>query len=566
VSRLAGLDREIFDAVIVGGGMAGAGVARDLAQRGLSCVLVEKTDFAAGTTARSSKLIHGGLRYLELFDFRLVRESLRERETLARLAPQLVRPLPFLVPVYRGGPRSLAKVRLGLKLYDLLTPGKRTPRYGTMGEARARALEPTLRPEGLVGAGYYFDDLLLSPERLCLENVLSARRAGARVVNYAQAEEFRARPGGGWTAHVRDLVGGDVVELHGHVLVNAAGPWVDRVRARAGVEDRGERILRTTKGAHLLLPRLTERALYLATDDDRMVFVIPWREFSLVGTTDTDYAENPDRVWATRADVHYLLEAARRLVSDSRVTESNVAYTYAGVRPLTFDGGVGTRASAVSRQHRVVAEGPGGRFLSITGTKLTCFRSLAEQVGAAVVRRLGRGGPSDTARLALDGEDEEAGALEVRTMMDVTEAVRSSGLELQQVEMLVTTYGRRARAVLDLARRLPGGSERLCKNAPEIAAQLHWAVEGELAVSLQDLLLRRTGIGTGPCLGLDCAPTIAQRMGALLGWSARRAEAELDAYEGAVRQGLRFRTEEAPPPVARPSRKPGMMGADIAEA
>jgi glycerol-3-phosphate dehydrogenase len=447
------------------------------------------------------------------------------------------------MPVYKGGPRSLVKVRLGLRLYDLLTPGKRTPRYGTMNPARAQALEPTLRPEGLLGAGYYFDDLLLSPERLCLENVLSARRAGAHGLNYAQAEEFSRRPDGGWTVRVRDLVGGDVAELHGRVLVNATGPWVDRIRARAGIEDRGERILRTTKGAHVLLPRITERAVYLATEDDRLVFVIPWREFSLVGTTDTDYAESPDRVWATKADVQYLLDAARRLLADPRITEANVAYAYAGVRPLTFDGASGRRASAVSRQHRVVAEGPDGRFLSVTGTKLTCFRSLAEQVGASIARLLGRGGPSDTARIALDGEDEEAGALEVRAMLDVTEAVRSSGLEREQVEMLVTTYGRRARAVLDAARRLPGGTERLCKNAPEIAAQLNWAVESELAVSLQDFLLRRTGIGTGPCLGLDCAPVIAQRMGALLGWSPRRLEAELDAYDGAVRQGLRFRSE-----------------------
>jgi glycerol-3-phosphate dehydrogenase len=341
---------------------------------------------------------------------------------------------------------------------------------------------------------------------------------------------------------------------------------VDRVRARAGVEDRGERILRTTKGAHLLLPRLTERALYLDTDDGRLVFVIPWREFSLIGTTDTDYDESPDRVWATPDDVRYLLATARRLLTDPRIAEANVAYAYAGVRPLTFDGTPDKRASAVSRQHRVVAEGSGGRFLSITGTKLTCFRSLAERVGADIARRLGRGGPSDTARIALDGEDEEVGALEARAMLDVTEAVRSSGLELEQVETLVATYGRRARAVLDAARRMPGGTERLCKNAPEIAAQLHWAVEGELAISLQDLLLRRTGIGTGPCLGLDCAPAIAQRMGALLGWSARRVEAELDAYEGTVRQGLRFRTEEGPPPVARPSRKPGMMGAEIDRA
>jgi glycerol-3-phosphate dehydrogenase len=544
VSRLAGPGRELFDAVVVGGGMAGAGVARDLAQRGLACILLEKADFAAGTTSRSSKLIHGGLRYLELLDFQLVRESLRERETLARLAPHLVRPLPFLVPVYRGGGRSLVKVRLGLRLYDFLTPGKRTERYRTVDAARALELERTLRADALLGAGYYFDDLLLSPERLCLENVLSARRAGAHTLNYAQAEEFRPRPDGGWTVRVRDLVEGGVAELHGRVLVNAAGPWVDRVRARAGVEDRGERILRTTKGAHLLLPRLTDHAIYLSTGDERMIFVIPWRDFSLVGTTDTDFTESPDRVWATRSDVQYLLDAARRVLTDPRIAEANIAYTYAGVRPLTFDGATASkRASAVSRQHRVVSEGPGGRFLSVTGTKLTCFRSLAEAVGARVVRLLGRGGPSETARTALDGSDEEGGALEVRAMLDVTEAVRSSGLELEQVETLVATYGRRARAVLDLARRLPGGADRLCKNAPEIAAQVHWAVETELAVSLQDVLLRRTGLGTGPCLGLDCAPGVAQRMGALLGWSARRLEAELEAYDTVVRQGLRFRSE-----------------------
>ena len=539
MTRLAGLEAQTVDAIIVGGGMAGAGVARELALRGLSGILVEKGDFASGTTSRSSKLIHGGLRYLELFDFGLVRESLRERETLARLAPQLTRPLPFLVPVHTSGTRSLIKVRIGIRLYDLLTPGKRTPRYRTLGREEALALEPTLRPDDLVGAGYYFDDLLLSPERLCLENVLSARRAGAVTVNYAQAEEFRPRPGGGWSVRVRDLVGGGVVTLAGRVVINATGPWVDRVRELAGIWENGRRLLRTTKGAHLVLPRLTERAVYLSTQDDRMVFVIPWREFSLVGTTDTDSSDSPDRVWATSEDVRYLLTETRRVLADPRVAESSIVYTYAGIRPLTFE--AGKRASTVSRQHRVFAEGPDDRFLSITGTKLTCYRSLAERVGDEVARRLGAGGPSRTAHRLLDGSDEEAGALEVRAMLDVTEAVRASGLEPGQVETLVATYGRRAGAVLDLARRLPGGTERLCKSAPEIVAQLHWAVEAELTVSLQDLLLRRTGIGTGPCLGLDCAAGIAARMAALLGWSTRRTDAELDAYHGLIRQALRFR-------------------------
>jgi glycerol-3-phosphate dehydrogenase len=542
VSRLAGLDREPFDAIVVGGGMAGAGVARDLALRGVSALLVDKGDFASGTTSRSSKLIHGGLRYLELFDFALVRESLRERETLARLAPQLVRPLPFLIPVYRGGTRSLIKVRVGLRLYDVLTPGKRTERYRTLSREEALALEPNLRPGDLVGAGYYYDDLLLSPERLCLENVLAARRAGARAVNYVRVEGIEPRPAGGWTVRVRDLVSGEATQAVGRVVINAAGPWVDRVRELARVADAGPRLLRTTKGSHVVLPRLAERAMYLSTKDDRMVFVIPWREFSLVGTTDTDFEDNPDRVWATADEVRYLLQEARGVLNDPRITETNIAYTYAGVRPLTAPGeAAGRRASAVSRQHRVFAEGPEDGFLSITGTKLTCFRSLAQEVADRVVRRLGKRRPSRTAAVALDGSDEEAGSLEVRAMLDVTEAVRATGLEPGQVEMLIATYGRRARAVLDLARRMPDGTERLCKEAPEIAAQVHWAVETELAVSLQDVVLRRTGIGTGSCLGLDCAPAIAQRMAALCGWTARRMDAELDAYHAAVRQGLRFR-------------------------
>jgi len=188
--RLAGLDGAALDAVVIGGGMAGAGVARDLALRGASVALFEKGDFASGTSSKSSKLIHGGLRYLELGDFKLVRESLREKKTLERLAPHLIRPLPFLVPIYRGAPRGLITVRIGMWLYDLLTPGKTTDRYRVLRPVDALTMEPSVRAEDLRGAGYYFDDLLLYPERLCLENVLSAARHGARAFNYCEVEEF----------------------------------------------------------------------------------------------------------------------------------------------------------------------------------------------------------------------------------------------------------------------------------------------------------------------------------------------------------------------------------------
>ena len=528
-----------YDVVIVGGGMAGAGAARDLALRGLSVALVDKGDFASATTARSSKLIHGGLRYLELLDVGLVRESLAERERLGRLAPHLVRPLPFLVPIYRDSSRSLIKVRIGLALYDWLTPGRDRERYRVLPAVDALSLEPAIRPDDLRGAGYYFDDLLLYPERLCLENVLSACRHGARAFNYVQVESVRRDARGAVNGVVvRDLLGGAVATLGARVVVNAGGPWVDELRALAGITERGPHILRRTKGIHCLLPRLTERAIYHSTSDDRMIFVIPWREFSLVGTTDTDFDGDLDRVHATRAEVDYLLGEVRKALPDPRVAAAEVLYTYAGVRPLSFEGG--RRAPDVSRAHKVVEEAD-GRFLSITGTKLTCFRSLAEELGDRISRTLGRGGPCRTAQLTLDGVDAAAGRVEARTWLDVSADVEASGLPLATLERLVSTYGRGYRRIVELAGKVPNGAERLCPSNPDIVAQLHHAVQEELTVSLQDFLLRRTGIGTSRCQGGDCGEAIARRLGSLGGWSARRLDAELEAYQAHVARSQRFR-------------------------
>jgi len=541
LNRLAGLDGTRFDAVVIGGGIAGAGVARDLALRGASVALFEKGDFASGTSSKSSKLIHGGLRYLELMDFSLVRESLREKKTLERLAPHLVRPLPFLVPVYRGSGRGLIMVRIGLWLYDLLTPGKSAERSRLLRAVDVLSLEPSVRPEDLRGAGYYFDDLLLFPERMCLENVLSAVRHGARAYNYCEVEEVPRGRRGPDGVRVRDLLTGHVHAVRASAIVNCAGPWADRVRELAGVADGRSRVLRTTKGVHCLLPRMTERAVYLSTRDDRMIFVIPWRDFSLVGTTDTDFEGDPGRLWATRAEVTYLLEEVTKVFPDRRVALENVAYTYAGVRPLSFEGAA--TASKVSREHKVIPEGPAGRFFSVTGTKLTCFRSLAEDVGDRVMRLLGRAAPSRTARMSLDGMDDETGKIEARAWMDVSGEVAATGLSRETLQTLVETYGRGYTRVLELGRKLPDGLERLCPSNPEIVAQLHQAVTEELAVSLQDVLLRRTGIGQSRCQGLDCAPAIARRMGRLLGWSPRRLDAELEAFYEYVQRSVRFRQQ-----------------------
>jgi glycerol-3-phosphate dehydrogenase len=340
---------------------------------------------------------------------------------------------------------------------------------------------------------------------------------------------------------VRDLLTGRVHTVRASVVVNCAGPWVDRLRELAGVSDAGRRVLRTTKGIHCMLPRMTERAVYLSTADDRMIFVIPWREFSMVGTTDTDFDGDLDRLAATRGEVEYLLDAVRPALPDPRVAFDQVVYTYAGVRPLAFE--EGAPASKVSRDHKVVVEGPEGRFLSITGTKLTCFRSLAEQVGDHVMRALGRAERSRTALLTLDGLDEEAGKIEGRAWMDVSADMAATGLSRETMQTLVEIYGRAYPRVLDLAPKLPDGTARLCPSNPDIVAQLHHALAEEMTVSLQDFLLRRTVIGQSACLGLDCYEAIGRRMSALAGWSSRRLDAELEAYHAAVERSLRFRSK-----------------------
>ena len=466
-----------------------------------------------------------------------------------------MRPLPFLVPVYRGGNRGLITVRIGMWLYDLLTPGKATGRFRVLRRPDTLSLEPALRPDGLRGAGYYFDDLLLFPERMCLENVLSAVRHGARAVNYCEVEEILRGPEGFEGVRVRDLLTDRIHTVRGRIIVNAAGPWVDRIRERAGLRDAGRRLVRTTKGIHCLLPRITERAVYLSGADERMIFVIPWREFSLVGTTDTDFGGDPDRLWATRSEVDYLLAAARQVLVDPRVALDRVTYTYAGVRPLSF--AEGTSASRVSREHKVVPEGPGDCFLSVTGTKLTCFRSLAEEVGDRVMQALGRKVPSRSAQRSLDGLDDDIGKVEARVELDVSEEMAATGLGRATIGMLVDTYGRGYGRILDVARKYPDGLERLCPDNLEIVGQLHHAVREEMAVTLQDVLLRRTGIGQSACLGRDCAESIARRMAELCGWSRRRVDAELRAYRGHVERSLRFREPaRASGPEATPAESP----------
>jgi glycerol-3-phosphate dehydrogenase len=269
-----------------------------------------------------------------------------------------------------------------------------------------------------------------------------------------------------------------------------------------------------------------------------MFFVIPWKQFTLVGTTDTDFTDDLDRLAATREEVHYLMQETRRVFPAARMRDEDIFYTYAGVRPLSFD--EGKSASAVSRAHKVIPEGRSGNFLSITGTKLTCFRSLAEEAVDQVGRLLARPEPCRTHRLALDGSDGDE-TVEVRLWADVPDLGHRSGLEPAQVQNLLDTYGRRYPTVLAVAGRSPEMKGRLCPQNPDIRAQLAYAVEHECTETLADFLLRRTGIGTSPCLGKDCCEQVARWMADLKDWDGRRTDREIREYLDEIALGQQFR-------------------------
>ncbi|MBZ5566001.1 MAG: glycerol-3-phosphate dehydrogenase/oxidase, partial [Acidobacteriia bacterium] len=315
---LEALAKQTFDLVVIGGGINGAAIAREAALRGLKVALVEARDFASGTSSRSSKLIHGGLRYLEQFDFQLVRESRTERRLLLRAAPHLARPLPFALPIYRGDPYSPLKVRLGLTLYDLLGNLGRADRHRMLSASEALRLLPLLRSEGLRGAAIYHDSET-DDARLTLENILDAAEHGAVVANYAEIRAL-ALQGGGRTvisAEAEDRLTGQHYEISARLWVNATGPWVDHLRALLPGYD-GSKTVRLTKGTHLILPKLApHHAVFAAIREDDRIFVLaPWYEQSLLGTTDTDFDGDPATVQPSSADVEYLLRAVNRVLRE----------------------------------------------------------------------------------------------------------------------------------------------------------------------------------------------------------------------------------------------------------
>ena len=522
---LEAMAQEEFDLLVIGGGIHGTGIARDAALRGLKVALVEKEDFGYGTTSRSTRLIHGGLRYLELLDFRLVREALRERELLLKIAPHLVKPLPFLLPVYREGRHGPIKLRLGLWLYDLLSWDKSLPAHRRLSPREVLLEEPGLRAEGLRMGLLYSDAQVAFPERLCLENALDAAQHGARIANHAEVVSFlRARKGRIVGVAVRDRLDGQEHELRAQITVNAAGPWVDRLNEGLQLEKQ----LRLSKGIHLVTPPLTHHAVALPSRDGRLIFVIPWREYTLIGTTDTDFEDGLDELQAEPLEVAYLLEEVGRYF---RQAPLEVLLTVAGVRSLLRVGEVASWR--VPREHRIVdheKEGAPG-LLSLVGGKLTTYRELARRVVDEVLRKLGEHNRHcETGRRPLPGAE----GLDAQRKKALLSRAQRLGLDDAQGDHLLALYGVRAERVLELIEHSPQLGERLVPDAPDVVAQVVLGVREEMVRSSADFLLRRTGLGLRPGLGLDALPRVAKLLEQELSWPPERREVDRAVYRAQV--------------------------------
>ena len=520
-----------FDLIIIGAGINGAGIARDASLRGLRVLVLDKGDVGSGTTSWSTRLIHGGLRYLEHHEIGLVRESLRERERLLRIAPHLVRPLPLLLPIYRGDQRGRLLIRAGMLAYDVLSLDKSLPGHRMLDRTATLGRAPGLAESGLLGAALFHDAQVEYAERLALENVLDARAHGAEIRTYHQVDEVLCADGRVLGVTGTDILTGGQFRYAAPVVINVAGPWVDEVLDRSNLEQQS-RLIGGSKGSHITVdpfPGAPRDALYAeARQDGRPFFIIPWNDLYLIGTTDTRYVGDLDNVFAEDWEIDLLISETNRIIPTANLTRESVRYTYAGVRPLPHAPGVSegtiTRRH-IMQDHELEASGGASGLISIVGGKLTTYRELAEQCVDLVLRKLGRTGiHSRTAEMPLPG-----GRTDLAWGDFAACFARESGLPRRTAEHLLRVYGARAPEVLATA-STPDLRENFDPLTGAIAAEVPWAFHEEGARTLADVIARRTMTGLGPDAGIGADVAAARIARDTLGWDAEKVDAEVDAY------------------------------------
>jgi glycerol-3-phosphate dehydrogenase len=534
-----------FEVVVIGGGITGAGVALDAASRGYSVALLERTDYAGGTSSRSSKMVHGGLRYLQNFDLGLVREALLERQLLVRLAPHLIYPTPFLVPAL-GEDRRDRRVGLGLNMYDVMATTRvgRTRRDNRSGREeddgvfwspdRHRTIESAEVVEMVPALGsrepksaYLFYDCQTDDVRLVLTVLGEAERFGAVMLNGAEVTEVLTRRGRACGVAATEAESGERLEVAADNVVNATGVWADRIRPEEVVDEEDVPRIAPSRGSHLILDQgdlaVGRCACVLPAGEGRAIFALPWYGRTLVGTTDNDYEGDISHPKPPEADIAYLLEAINSFFGVS-LGRSELVGAYAGVRPLIASGDP-RRSVDISRKAELFETSSG--MLTITGGKLTTWRRMAKQTVDRLVEREGREANCHTAEIPL--------GMQARP----EDLAAPQGVGEESVSQLAFRYGHAARAVLDLAREDAKLSVPIVDGRPDLLAEVTIAARLEQARSVADVLLRRTRLGILAAPELRSAASvrpIAEAIGRELGWSRRRVKLEADAWPNAARQ------------------------------
>ena len=523
---LDALAEDPLDVLVVGGGIHGAWTARAAAMRGLRVGLAEAVDLASGTSSRSTMLAHGGLRYLAQFDLGLVHEALQERGILTRKMPHLVQPLPFILPFYEDAPYPRWQLKVGIQLYSFLARGSGYPSHRFLSREKVLELEPGISPKGLKGGALYYDGQILAPERLVTEIARDAHRRGAKLANHAEVSEVLTTDGRAHGAVVRDAFTGEEHTVTASTVLNTTGPFLDRVLEAFGAEDG---MLRLTKGVHLITPRFTDHAIVINARDGRTFFTLPWYRYQLIGTTDTDYTEDPRDVHATQEDVSYLRDSTRRWFPDAPVDQ--VHYTYAGLRNLLNVEGVDP--SQVTRKpllHHHGDEGMAG-FYSLAGGKLTTARATASELLDAAREHLGRPAPR-----VLDTDPLPAGRLDLRQALEEARAlVAKHGAPPETAERLVALYGAHWPSVAE------GGLKPLCDHDSLVRGEAVLAAEQEMAWTVEDVLRRRTlAWARAPCQGEETVEAVVEVLEAA-GRPPGLVQASATAWEESLALNRRWR-------------------------
>jgi glycerol-3-phosphate dehydrogenase len=515
------LDGQRFQIVVIGGGINGVAIARQCASARRNTLLLEQADFGSGTTSRSTRIIHGGLRYLEHGEIPMVRESLQERQRLLQEHPNLVRPIHFLLALGADTRRSALQVRIGLWIYRRLAGQRIMPADTRAERHRFEALLDSGQPWSI----FDFEDAQCEfPERLVADWLVEAAQAGAVLRNYSQVLAVDVSHGRAKGVLVRDLLTGKEERVEAGWIINATGPWADRVCQRSRINTGGP-MIGGVRGSHIVVPRFTgapDAAIFTEAADQRPVFVIPWNQQLLVGTTEIPDQGDPARTLPSAEEIEYLLNTVRRLFPGVALTRADVKYAFAAIRPLPFT--EGKSADKITRRHLLHDHSKDGvqRMISVVGGKLTTAAALARQCA----RKLGIKGNEPTALLTA-----------VQTQLDgglddlIGELMAVPGLSESAAESISEWHGSRTMSIVRLARSNPLMRASLCPHTEHIVAEAVEAFQDEYAVTLADVLLRRVPVALGACWSKECAELAAARIASAKGWSDAEMKSQLENFE-----------------------------------